>query len=135
MRAHRLKVGHAEIVITYVLVVIGGTRSRVGGWLWFDDGLHHHPAFVRNKNVHVSEVIDETQLVLEVATSIDRHVADCELTVDVWKVHVEFIRLCAFNEVVDVAVVEVLLLVISHWMAFRLMEVESDPVPLTISIK
>ena len=103
--------------------------------LWFDDGLHHHVQLVWNEDVYVSEVINETQLVLEVATCINRHVADCELVVDVWKVQVQLVRLCAFNEVVDVAVVEVLLLVISHWMAFRLIEVMSDPVPIRIPLK
>jgi hypothetical protein len=36
----------------------------------------------------------------------------------------------AFNEVVEFALGDVLLLVVSHWTAFLLVAVKSDPVPL-----
>ena len=110
----QLKVAHFETVIPHVLVVIGWTSGRAGGCFWFDYGLCHCPAFVRNKNVHVAVIIEVAPYVLEVATGIDRHVANGKGTVKIWKFHIECAVLGAVYKVVELAFGDILLLVVSH---------------------
>ena len=110
----QLKVAHFETVIPHVLVVVSWTSGRAGGWFWFDDGLSHCPAFVWNKNVHVVVIIEAAPYVLEVATGIDRHVANGGGTLQAWKFLTECAVLGAVYKVVEFALGDVLLLVVSH---------------------
>ena len=111
----RLKVAHFETVIPHVLVVVSWTSGRAGGWFWFDDGLYHHEYIIWHEDIDGSEVIEATKLVLKIAAGINGHVTDSSVTANYGPFKKQVVAsLCAFDEVLDVAIVDILLVVVSH---------------------